>query len=89
MESDGRSSSDQTTITAGSDWDVDSISNQVCSSLDCRLPKATVMTTVLHILEKYNDVAVRKYVPILVHREAVEIFRKTGSLDMLKDSKKA
>lgn len=63
-------------------WDVDAIVDQVGSSLDSRIPQSTVFTTVLSILEKYNDAAIRIYVPILVHREAVELLRKASSGEM-------
>ncbi len=56
-------------------WDVEAIIDQVWTNLDGRIPRTTVYTTVVRLLEKYDNAVIRLYVPLLVHREAVELLR--------------
>ncbi|MGB3715859.1 MAG: CYTH domain-containing protein [Candidatus Promineifilaceae bacterium] len=64
------------------DWDVEAIVEQVWSNLDGRLPRSTIGTTVVRLLQKYDDAVIRIYVPLLVHREATELLRTAVSEEL-------
>jgi hypothetical protein len=57
------------------DWDVEAIVDQVWSSLDGKVSRSTIYTTVVRLLQKYDDAVIRLYVPLLVHRDATDLLR--------------
>lgn len=64
------------------EWDVEEIVDQVWSSLDGRVPRSTVCTTVIQLLKRFDDSVIRLYVPLLVQREATKILRSVMGEEM-------
>jgi hypothetical protein len=56
-------------------WDVEAIVADVWSDLDGRIPRSAIYTTVIRLLEKYDDALIKFYVPLLVRREATLMLR--------------
>jgi hypothetical protein len=57
-------------------WDVEAIVADVCFALDREIPRSAVYTTVIRLLEKYDDALIKIYVPLLVRREATLMLRR-------------
>ena len=59
-------------------WDVEAIVDHVWSKLDGKVPRSAVYTTVIRLLEKYDDAVIKLFVPLLVQREATKILRSAA-----------
>ena len=58
-----------------SDWNTEDLVEQVWNDLAKSTPRPTIHQTVTRLLAKYDDAAIRRYVPLLVRREARELLR--------------
>lgn len=54
-------------------FDLDSVIDRVWQDLSETVPRPLVEKTVTRLAAKYDDGAIRKYVPLLVRREAIEL----------------
>ena len=59
----------------GSDWNTEDLVEQVWNDLAKSIPRPTVQQTVTRLLAKYDDATIRRYVPLVVRREARELLR--------------
>jgi inorganic triphosphatase YgiF len=57
----------------GSVLDIETLSEQVWDDLAGRISRSTIRRTIPRLLAKYDDAVIRRYVPLLVRREAREL----------------
>lgn len=57
-----------------SDWDVDELVRQVSADLDGSVPQASIQQTITRLLASFADAPVKTFVPILVRRQALDLF---------------
>ena len=59
----------------GPDWEVEVMIERVWHQLQGRVNRSDILQVIFKILPKYENARVTLYVPILVHREAVDVLR--------------
>ena len=64
-----------TPIHDGPDREVEGMIEKVWQHLQGRVNRSDILQVILKILPKYENARVTIYVPILVHREAVDVLR--------------
>ena len=57
------------------DWEVETVIEQVWQELQGEVNRAVILQVLLKIMPKYENARVTTYVPLLVHREAVDVLR--------------
>ena len=59
----------------GPEGEIEAMIEEVWHQLQGRVNRTEILQVLLEILPKYEDARVKLYVPILVHREAVDVLR--------------
>ena len=62
-------------VKRDSDWDIETMIDQVWRQLQGSVSRAAIQAVILEIIPRYENARVTTYVPILVHREAVDTLR--------------
>ena len=55
------------------EWEIEDMIERVWHQLHGRVNRTDILQVLLEILPKYEDARVKLYVPILVHRKAVDV----------------
>jgi hypothetical protein len=58
------------------EWNIEDFTEQVWNDLAESIPRPTVHQTVSLLLAEYDDATIRRYIPLLVRREARELLAK-------------
>jgi hypothetical protein len=64
-----------TPVEKDTDWDIETMIDQVWHQLQGQVSRAAIQSVILEIISRYENARVTTYVPILVHREAVDTLR--------------
>jgi biotin-(acetyl-CoA carboxylase) ligase len=59
----------------GPEWEIEAMLEEVWHQLRGRVRRTDILQVLLEILPRYADARVTLYLPILVHREAVEVLQ--------------
>jgi hypothetical protein len=59
-------------VKKDSDWDIETMIDQVWRQLQGQVSRAAIQAVILEIMPRYENARVTTYVPVLVHREAVD-----------------
>ena len=65
----------RTSSEESSDWNTEDLVEQAWNDLAKSIPRPNVHQTVTRLLAKYDDATIRRYVPLLVRREARELLK--------------
>ena len=62
-------------VKKDSDWDIETMIDQVWRQLQGQVSRAAIQAVILEIVPRYENARVTTYIPVLIHREAVDTLR--------------
>ena len=81
MNEDPVATGGDTSSEESSDWELESLVEQVWDDLTGKVPRSTISQTLAGLLAKYDDATIRRYVPLLVRKEAGELLRAAAVIE--------
>lgn len=63
-----------------SDWDVDTIADQIFSDLNGAVPRSTIQEIIKEVIPKYEGAPIQTFVPIFIRRDTVDQLRAMQAL---------